>query len=402
MRATNTLLLFLFVILICWIFSFIFRPVIISGGDYIHFWPQNMYFWEKFPFSIWDNQLDLGSSSLAVGWGSPYRFLMGFFGSAVAFPIPLIERIFYWIPFLLFCSIGPYFLIRYIFPHIKFPAISSLLFLFNSYILMIIGGGQIAGIGLAYAFSPISFILFLRLVEEKKHYTRNVILAGFSFSILLMFDIRIFYILFLGCIFYFLLYSLFLKQFETVKFAKNFITDLIFPSIIIFCFHSFWIIPLLFNHQNPLQQFGSAYTTEEAVKFFSFAKFENTFGLMHPNWPENVFGKVGFMRPEFFCLPILAYCSLLFIKIQQRTKDYNKDAFHVLYFAFLGLLGAFLAKGASDPFGQIYLWMFSHVPGFILFRDSTKWYLLIALSYSMLIPYTIEKIYLALKKKFDE
>ncbi|PIR79698.1 MAG: hypothetical protein COU25_04025 [Candidatus Levybacteria bacterium CG10_big_fil_rev_8_21_14_0_10_35_13] len=63
----------------------------------------------------------------------------------------------------------------------------------------------------------------------------------------------------------------------------------------------------------------------------------------------------------------------------------------------LGLLGAFLAKGANEPFGEIYLWLFNHVPGFVLFRDPTKWYTLIALSYSMLIPFTIFKAYELLK-----
>ena len=89
------------------------------------------------------------------------------------------------------------------------------------------------------------------------------------------------------------------------------------------------------------------------------------------------------MRPEFLILPLLAYAALLFKTIEKSSRK------TILFFALLGLIGAFLAKGANEPFGQIYLWLFEHVPGFIMFRDPTKWYLLVALSYSVLIPFSI-------------
>ena len=103
------------------------------------------------------------------------------------------------------------------------------------------------------------------------------------------------------------------------------------------------------------------------------------------------------MKPEFLLLPILAFASLFFIR--KQIAENRKQVTYVLFFAFLGLLGAFLAKGASDPFGGIYLWMFQHVPGFIMFRDPTKWYLLVAVSYSVLIPFSVWKIYEWLKSK---
>ena len=64
----------------------------------------------------------------------------------------------------------------------------------------------------------------------------------------------------------------------------------------------------------------------------------------------------------------------------------------IRFFLILSLLGVFLAKGSNEPFGQIYIWLFEHIPGFVMFRDPTKWYMLIAVSYSVLIPYSIYKI----------
>ena len=158
--------------------------------------------------------------------------------------------------------------------------------------------------------------------------------------------------------------------------------------------HAFWLLPTLVTHGSAISEFGAIYTSSNSIAFFSFAKFEDAFGLLHPNWPENIFGLTHFMRPEFLLLPFLAFSSLLFVAKENKKNTY------VLFFALLALLGAFLAKGVNDPFGGVYLWFFDHVPGFIMFRDPTKWYLLIVLSYSVLIPYTVGKVYEVLRRRF--
>ena len=67
--------------------------------------------------------------------------------------------------------------------------------------------------------------------------------------------------------------------------------------------------------------------------------------------------------------------------------------FVILGFALLGLIGIFLSKGANDPFGYIYLWLFETVPGFVMYRDPTKWYLFIVLAYIVLIPFSTFSLY---------
>ncbi|MEK9184848.1 MAG: hypothetical protein AAB866_01630, partial [Patescibacteria group bacterium] len=50
------------------------------------------------------------------------------------------------------------------------------------------------------------------------------------------------------------------------------------------------------------------------------------------------------------------------------------------------------AKQPFPPFGQINVWLFQHFPGMIMFRDPTKWYVLTAVSYAILIPFSLLKI----------
>ena len=79
-----------------------------------------------------------------------------------------------------------------------------------------------------------------------------------------------------------------------------------------------------------------------------------------------------------------AYNDLIFFLKSNKRK--------IVFFAFLGLTGSFLAKGMNGPFGEAYAFLFKYFPGFVMFRDPTKWYLLVILSYSILIPFVLSQI----------
>ncbi len=81
-----------------------------------------------------------------------------------------------------------------------------------------------------------------------------------------------------------------------------------------------------------MEDVGSNVTSVAAVQFFSFAKLDNAIALLHPNWPENIFGKVSFFRSEFLLLPIIAFSPLLFLF---RTKIKKKEHSTVLFFILL-------------------------------------------------------------------
>ena len=291
--------------------------------------------------------------------------------------------------FLFLCIVSISYLLNKIFPLIplQFKLLGIFIFVTNSYILLLVSGGQM-GIALAYSITPLVSVSFIKIAVQN---LKLSIITGILFSIQVMFDIRIAYITITAIILYLILH--FIKSKETLRSSLYIlIYSLVIPLGITGLLHAFWLLPLLFSGTSSInQQLGDIYTTTEAVKFFSFAKLENSLSLLHPNWPENIFGKVGFMKPEFLALPIVAYLSLLFIN--SKFKIQNSNSKIILFFALLGLVGAFLAKGASEPFGQVYIWLFEYVPGFVMFRDPTKWYLFIAISYAVLLPFSVWKIW---------
>lgn len=402
----------LFFLLLVAIFTSWFKTSPLSAGDWHYFFTSSL---RGFVPGVWAWDFSYGN-----GTGGNDIFLLGLnsyflngsflFLTIFHFPWWLTERLMWYLPFFAISAFSSYFLHKTFFSTNKLGILTVVIVLANTYTLMLIGGGQV-GVAIAFSFAPLVVALYGRLVSAFKTekassmITAFSILAGVAVGLQIVFDLRIAYITLIA-VFLFLVFSLF----KIISFKRLSYVGATF--LIALLLNAFWILPQGIIHKNPLQEMGSAYTTAGAVSYFSFAKFENAIGLLHPNWPENIFGKVGFMRPEFLFLPILAFSSLLFINRKRETEKEMRlprpslgrlamtdETNYILYFALLGLVGVFLAKGSNDPFGGIYLWMFDHVPGFVMFRDPTKWYLLIVMSYSMLIPYSVGKIYDLLKRR---
>lgn len=289
----------------------------------------------------------------------------------------------YW-PFLILGFLSSWFFAVTILGRTSFVLLAPVVFLLNTYILMIMGGGQIS-IGLAYCLFPLVIGLFWRLTQN--NCARNVILASLALALQVSFEPRIAYLA-VGTV---LLYLLFRYKLDLKKYLSRFFE----PLFVVFCLHFYWILPFLML---PKRSFSGHLVSTGWLNFLNFANFSNSFSLLHPNWPENIFGKTYFMRPEFLIIPILAYLSLLFIGYAVTSFELRVRK-SILFFALTGLIGAFLAKGANPPFGQTYVWFYKNIPGMELFRDSTKFYVLVSLSYSILIPFTVGKIYLWLKEK---
>lgn len=322
-------------------------------------------------------------------WLGPYyQWTSKFFVQYLNISWEFTERFWWFWMFLAISFFSSLFLSKVILGKSKYNFISALIFMTNTYILMIVGGGQM-GVALAYAFVPAVLGSFINCLNKNSF--KNLTLAGIILAFQIMFDPRIAYVICFGITLYFFIRLISDKNRWQLIF--HFISFLLASAVFIFLINSPWIIArLLSENKNFLSD--SSLGSIGSLSFFSFGSFSYVFSLLHPNWPENIFGKTYFLKPEFLSLPILAFSSLLFLAKEEKMKK------EILFFSLLGLLGVFLSKGVQDPFGQIYTWMFSYVPGFTLFRDPTKFYVLIVLSYSILIPFSLGKISKNISSRF--
>ena len=336
----------------------------LSSGDWPYLFLQN----------IQTFQIPIESPFL---WLEPYYQITAKIGVEVfSLSWEITEKIFWFYPFLAISLFSSFIFFKYLAKQLGidnsliFVSLGSLIFLTNTYILMLVGGGQM-GVAIAYTLVP---LVFLRMIKISASKTRGLIFSSLILAVQLMFDPRIFALTIISGFIYLFLFG------ESKRFDFKIRTIVIVAVSVLI--NSFWILPNLVFFRSEYTTTANAITSD----FLSFANFSNSISLLHPNWPENIFGKIGFMKPEFIVLPILAFGSLLFVKKNKVT----------LFFAFLGLLGGFFAKGTNPPFGELYRWL-SGVPGFMIFRDPTKFYVWVILAYSVLIPFTL----LELSKKIS-
>ncbi len=344
-------------------------PFFISG-DWPFFFPEQISAlpWAPSVYWVWAN---FGENVLARLWlDYPFRLIAKlFFTMGLSWVIT--EKLF--IVGIALCAAWSMYRLSTLFLKEKWsPVAASVIYVFNTYFFLVLGGGQF-GVAAAYALFPFVLLMWIGLLKSPSF--RKALGTGVAFGLLTALDLRIAYL----CILAFTIYSA-LAPWAFLSSIKYFVASFAVAASL----HLYWLLPAALAGRIPLPQSA---TGAGSLSFFSVADFSHALTLLHPNWPENLFGRVYFQQPEFLIFPILAFAALLRV----RSLIINRSSF-ITYFSFLALVGIFFAKGVNEPFGGIYEWLFTYVPGFLMFRDPTKFYIFIALSYAMLIPATLGAI----------
>lgn len=373
---------------------------VIIGGDWPYYFPKHIQQFSLFAPS-WVSYIGngFGGTLLLYALDSYAYFVTHIFVKFFQPEWDFIGKIFFFYSFLGLSIWSGIYFFRVVFDkytsYYLLAGISVLLITTNTYVLMLVGGGQM-GVALAYAVSPLTLGVFLRFIKvvQKENVSyllriKYLLLSGISLGVCMIFDSRIAYLLALiiGLFYLFQLAVTRLKTFSVLTFFYLF-----GAGMIALLLNSFWIIPTIVYGNNPIDQVVWTYGSVGFFQFLSFADFSQALALLHPNWPENIFGKVYFMKPEFLIIPILAYSSLLFLK--------NSFSRYIVFFSLLGILGSFMGKGTHAPFGWVNEYLFSTIPGFGLFRDPTKFYMLTVLAYSVLIPFSLAQFTKLIGNKF--
>lgn len=371
---------------------FLVLSFIVLGLIYWQFWLPGIKAANDFPFISEDHlkkMLDIprvwsdrggegfGQDTIVTLWSYPISLLSGVV-SNIGISFALIEKVLYFLPFLIIgvFSIWNFLGFLKITSSVKF--IGSIFYLANTYILLLIDGGQLQ-IALAYALFPLAFMLFEKAVFGN---LRSKIISGFAVTMLGFFDIRFVYIFALLLFFRYVFLLIFQEKRinYTYLWAK---TGLVVLSVFVIL-HTYWLIPLFFTESNP-----NIYKSLTQTSFLNFTTLGHAFLFLSPHWHRNIFGEITPLLPVFFIIPIFVFLAPVL-----RRKD-EKVGFWLL----VAILSVFLAKGFDEPLSFIYKWLFQNIPGFSLFRDSTKFFFLVALSYTALICFSLEVLFKYLKSR---
>ncbi|MDQ3239085.1 MAG: hypothetical protein M3P33_01035, partial [bacterium] len=377
-KIKNILPNILTILIIVWVFSnWIYSPVNL-GGDFNFTNFDHFRLYSLHPY-IWDLNLNNGFGQYTI-FTLPfffYAFTIGKFAFLNLSPF-LLHKLIYLLPLLVIS----YFSINYsVSIFIKHPwarAFAIIFYLTNPYYIMLSSGGQI-GVSFAYAFSPFLIANTYQILTSKTRNNTEQLLSyiffGFYLSILISFDSRIALLTLLSIIILILAKIIFSKDI-----SGQIITSTIWFSvslIVVFGFHAYWLIPSIFVYNVSLP---IGYDAISSLFSLSFSRFAHAISLSHPNYPDNQFGVVKEINLLSLSIPIFAFYTL------------KKSRKIILYFSFIAILSIFFAKGVNPPFSQIYQTFFSHIPLFNWYRDSTKFYLLICIAYTILLGITFESL----------
>ena len=360
-------------ILVIWAFHRWFGAGMITWGDW---WPESIdsYLgWLK-P-NLWSNSKELGMNMLkefsAPVW-IPSFMTAGWLAHLFNFKYEWIEKIIWYWPYVFVAPISFYYFWKTFFPKNSHGTLAGILFFtINTYSMLLTMGGQV-NMAVVYALTPAVLALLKRYVETKN--IRTGVLLGLLVTLAISYEVR-------GVMLMTMLVILFLVFFWKKIGFKTVVLSLLWYFSIPILLNMWWIIPFVFQKQTEL--LPATYDQAKWVVESSYADFAHAITLFHPQWYDNVLGKINPIPPLFSLIPLILIPSILWSKREPFIK----------FFTLVAIVSIFLAKGANEPFGVIYIEFFKHVPGFSAFRDPSKFNVFLALAYSTLFAFLVDQVY---------
>jgi hypothetical protein len=350
-------------------FHWLLDPRVFTSGDW---WFISIAKYHDFAsFSpIWVTD-GLGGTSATPGF-----YLIRFFEGLLTYlgsNFALNEKLFFFVPITLFGAIGTYIFLRQYFKE-WLSFIGAIVFAFNTAMLFNYAGAMT--IAVADAMTPFTLFLFRKFLFSPRD-NRLMLAAAGAFGVMSFYEMRI------ALLVMAIAGGLFVYNLVTDEAKWEYLRERLWPlaklGLVLGGLQAFWLLPYMIGARS-----GVTFSNLLGQNLFvSFSNIQNALTLQHPFWTN--------ARPATFIpqavpwfawiIPLLAFGGLLFQR-QRIHKDLG-------YWALLAIAGLFLVKQVNEPLISAYPWLFSHIPGFAAFRESSKFYLLIALSYSVLIPYTL-------------
>jgi len=333
-----------------------FKPGIIGVGDWVPWSRGAMLNLLSQPY---------GTSAYYI---YPINLLHGVL-SYVGLNYSVIERLIWYYPFVFLSFLSMYFLTYVLFKKRIICLFSSMIYAFNTYVGVIIGQMTL---GMGYALAPLIIAFFIKGINERR--IRDGIISGLLLSLSLSYDMRMAYltsmVIILFIVFRFLISITRSKLLQDIRIFIG-VTGCTF--IIPIILHAFWVIPAIFAKQLPsvLQELGVPSSIMKEMNLY------NGMFLLHIHrWGGS---SIPFV---WHILPAMVFISIIF-------HPKNRD---IIFFTLLALIGIFLLKGIYPPHKEIYLWLFTHIPGFNAFREPSKFYMIIAMSYAPLFGVAVDTI----------
>ena len=320
-------------------------------------------------YSAWSSQTALGAPNLFL-WGWVVDFMPGFFG-ALGFDSNISDKFLIFWPFAFLAPLFSYLFAKQVLKNNLGATIAALVFSFNTYYLAIDTQGHL-GLTLAGTFAPLAMFFFCRYFDTGKR--KNLIASALICLIVGGYDFRVFYIMFfmLLAMPFWLLFSQRGVEDRKLFFRQHFLSMVLFFGLIALL-NIFWVLPTALT--------GSLASNEIVTRPLVENNFSLNLGealtLFHPFWNGG--------EPKWFSdqkIPLYFWFIPILVVLGAYWNRKNKK---ILFWFFVALVAVFVSKQDALPLKSAYVWLHQNFPGFNAFREASKFYFAIALSYAILI-----------------
>lgn len=349
-----------------WFLNFSVR----TAGDWGYFVKAASDTLRRHYFSIWLSDTQFGRVLIDAGQAPSYA-AYGWLSYYLHTDYALNERIVHLWPAVIVAVFGSYMLVHYIFRDKPAAVLGAIVYSANTYFLALLTGGLTLAV--AYAFAPLVILFYMKAMNGRK--LKDIILCALMLTLCGAYEPRVAYIvvcalLILAAVHFFCIWQ---PKNQLVSW-KTFTMIIVYgsPFVLFGLLNAYWVLGIM--HAGG----GSAQAISASLFGNEFFTISGALTLFHPYWTG---GQIQpfFIHPipiYFWLIPLAAIGGLI---VSKRTPV-------VLFFAVLGVMGILLTKQSDEPFAGLYRWMFAHVPGFNAFREASKFYLLTALAYAVLLP----------------
>lgn len=281
----------------------------------------------------------------------------------------------YFIPTAIIMAIAPYVLVRYLTKNKVAAALASLVYAYNTHFIW--REQQHYTIAYAFALAPLVIWSYLKAIDSKgRFFNRYWALLIICFNISLIIEPRITFITTLVIAAHFLLSSLFNRGFIGRMGQK--ISAFTLSAVILTLINMYWLLPsLLSGTASSIDGLASRATIADEqydiLRALALSDHSWTGKMLTTGIPQDVL-------PYLWLIPITVLIILAFSKFNKEQR--------ILIITFTSILciGIFLTKQNSPPFENSYD-LVRKIPGFFVFRTAAPFYLLTALTYSVVIGF---------------
>ena|GEM_PF-4600284 len=315
-----------------------------------------------------------------------FYWLFAVIGNIFSFGFDVNVRIWILLPIVFFTPIFSFLLFKKIFKEDLPAFFSTCIYSFNTFFLRL----QLDFLTYAYIWwiFPALLLSVINYFETRKNkyliYNALLVFLGIVFEIRIMLLVMFFMAMFQ-------ITHLFSSNGAKEKIISN--LKLISSYIAGVLMHSFWLVPLKMIFQSGINE------KIAGDPFVSYFNLLDVLTLHSYSWSDNL-ALISFVRQPIdlrhFLIPILALVGIFVFKKMFKS---GKHQLYYIFFAVALLVASFFGKQMFAPLGIIYDWAFHHIPLFNMYRESSKFYIIVALPLAFFFGTGIHYLYVILKNK---